>query len=371
MNDRSSTDIARVMLVILVIGLLIMGSLWVLRPFLPALIWATMIVVATWPILISIQRHLWNKRALAVVAMMLIMLVIIILPIFAAVATLIMHADTLTQWAKLLQGHGLPVPPSWVHSIPFVGERVASEWQGLVDAGPTGMLQRIEPYAATIGHWLIGQAGTLGMLMVHLVLTVIISGLLYARGEVAGVAITRFARRLAPTRGSESVMLAGSAVRAVALGIVVTALVQSALGGLGLWVAGVPFAGILTAIMLLLCIAQLGPALPLTGGIIWLYWQDHATWGTILLVWSIMVVMLDNVLRPMLIKRGANLPLLLILIGVLGGMLAFGIVGLFVGPAILAVTHTLMSAWVAETVPPVAGEQASTWVSRDGESSGE
>jgi predicted PurR-regulated permease PerM len=128
--------------------------------------------------------------------------------------------------------------------------------------------------------------------------------------------------------------------------VVVTAVVQSGLGGIGLAIAGVPFAGLLTAVMLLLCIAQVGPSPVLVPAVIWLYWNGEAAWGTFLLVWSVVVVTMDNVLRPILIQRGANLPLLLIFAGVIGGLLAFGLVGIFVGPVVLAVAYTLLKAWI-------------------------
>ena len=142
------------------------------------------------------------------------------------------------------------------------------------------------------------------------------------------------------------VTLAGQSVRAVALGVVVTALVQTTLGGIGLAVAGIPFATMLTGMIFLLCIAQLGPILVMIPATIWLYSTGSTGWGTVLLVWSIAVGVIDNFLKPILIKRGADLPILLIFAGVLGGLLAFGVIGLFVGPVVLAVTYTLLGSWV-------------------------
>jgi predicted PurR-regulated permease PerM len=156
---------------------------------------------------------------------------------------------------------------------------------------------------------------------------------------------------LAGARGEHSVSLAGQALRGVALGVVVTALVQSVLGGIGLVVAGVPFAAVLTAAMFMLAIAQIGPILVLVPSVTWLYYQGSPGWGTFLLLWSLVVGTMDNFLRPVLIKRGADLPLLLIFAGVVGGLVAFGLIGIFVGPVVLAVAHTLLSAWVAEENP--------------------
>ena len=147
------------------------------------------------------------------------------------------------------------------------------------------------------------------------------------------------------------VVLAGGAIRGVAMGVVVTALLQTVLSGVGLAIAGVPFAGVLTAIIFALCIAQLGPILVLLGATAWTYYAVGPGWGTFLLVWSLVVGLMDNFVRPVLIRRGADLPLLLIFAGVIGGLVAFGIVGIFVGPVVLAVTYTLLDDWVASQAP--------------------
>jgi predicted PurR-regulated permease PerM len=144
------------------------------------------------------------------------------------------------------------------------------------------------------------------------------------------------------------VVLAAQAIRGVALGVGVTAIVQTVLGGLGLAAAGVPFASLLSAVMLILCIAQIGPMPILLPAVGWMFWTGDTGWATVLLVWSVIVGSLDSFLRPMLIKRGADLPLLLIFAGVIGGMLSFGLVGIFVGPVVLAVTYTLTLAWIED-----------------------
>jgi len=138
----------------------------------------------------------------------------------------------------------------------------------------------------------------------------------------------------------------------VALGVVVTAVVQSVLGGIGIALAGVPFAAVLTAIMFMLCIAQLGPLPVLVPVVIWLYWSGETGWGTFVLVWTIVVGSLDSILRPLLIRKGAHLPLVLLLAGVIGGLIAFGLVGIFLGPVVLAVGYTLLQSWMAEEIIP-------------------
>jgi predicted PurR-regulated permease PerM len=128
--------------------------------------------------------------------------------------------------------------------------------------------------------------------------------------------------------------------------VVVTALAQAVFGGLGLLIAGVPFLGVLTGVMLLLAIAQIGVIPVLGTAAAWLYWSDQTAWGTFMLVWTIVAGTMDNFLRPILIKRGANLPLLLVFAGVVGGLLSFGLIGIFVGPVILAVADALLTSWI-------------------------
>jgi predicted PurR-regulated permease PerM len=179
-------------------------------------------------------------------------------------------------------------------------------------------------------------------------LTVVISAILYMNGEAAARWVRRFGRRLAGERGDHVVRLAGQAIRGVALGVVVTALVQSVLGGIGLAITGVPFAAVLTAVMFMLALAQIGPLPVLVGGLVWLWWQGHTAWFVVLLIVTIAAGSLDNILRPILIRKGADLPLLLIFAGVIGGLFAFGLLGLFVGPVLLAVAYTLLDSWVSE-----------------------
>ncbi|MNV44214.1 putative inner membrane protein [compost metagenome] len=359
MNPRTTVDLARILLLVVILSALMVGSLYVLRPFLPGLIWATTIVVATWPVMRAVQRRCGGRRWAATSIMLLILLFVIVLPLYQVISTLALHSGAIMAAVKSLPDYTLLAPPRWISSIPVAGPRVAEEWQRLSDAGAGGLLARLEPYLTMAARWLLSHAAIVGVFVMHMLITIIISGILYSQGDAAADFVKRFSNRLAGERGVAAVRLAGAAVRAVALGIVVTAVVQSALGGLGLWIAGVPAAGILTALMVMLCLAQLGPFLPMLGGVIWLFQNDMKVAAIVLLVWALVVATLDNLLRPILIKRGVNLSLLLILSGVLGGLVAFGIVGLFIGPVILAVTSTLLKAWIAEVPPPATTAEIS------------
>jgi len=350
-EDRSSPlargDLTRTVLAVLLIATLITASLWVMRPFLLALVWATMIVVATWPLMLKVQTAL-RRRWLAVTVLTGAMLIVFIAPLVLAIQSVVENADTITQTVRSVATREIPPPPEWVAKIPLVGAQISGYWNDVAEGGKEGLAARLAPYAGDAAKWLAGQFGDIGLLVLHFLLTVAIAAILYAHGETAGAGVIRFGRRLAGERGERVVRLAGQAIRGVALGVVGTALIQTGLAGLGLAVAGIPYAALLTAVVLFLCIAQVGPLLVLGPAVIWLFWIDATGRGTMLLIWSIVVGLLDNVLRPILIRRGADLPMLLIFAGVLGGLFAFGIVGLFVGPVMLAVTYTLLREWVTE-----------------------
>jgi len=341
-----SNDFTRVTLAILFIFLLIAATLWVMRPFLPALIWATMVVVATWPILLKVQGRLWKKRGLAVAVMTLLLTLMLMGPLALAIGALVGQVERLQDLQSSLATFALPAPPAWVAKLPLVGAKLTQKWQETAAMAPEELAAKLTPYVRDVLQWLVAKAGAFGGTVVQFLLIIVISAILYSSGETAVAGVKAFMRRLAGGQGERLVVLAGQSIRAVALGVIVTAVVQSVLAGLGLLVSGVPNVGILTAIMFLFGIAQLGPLPVMVPAVIWLFWKGSVGWGSFLLVWTIFVGVMDNVLRPVLIKRGASLPLMLILTGVIGGLLAFGVIGLFIGPVVLAVAYTLVGAWV-------------------------
>jgi predicted PurR-regulated permease PerM len=347
-------DLVRTILEVLVIAALVITSLWILSPFLASIVWATMIVVATWPLFLGLEARLRGRRGLAVTAMTLAILLVLFVPLSLAIGALVQNADAAVAFGKRIAHDGLPPPPQSIEALPLVGEYLARAWRAVLDLGLADLWRRVAPHLGEVAKWLAARAGGLGLVAIHLLLTAVIAAILYANGEAAAQAARRFAVRLAGKAGEGSILLAGQAIRAVAIGIVVTALVQSLAGGLGLLAAGVPHVAILAALMFMFCIAQLGPGLVLFPAVAWMYWRGDAGWATFLLVWSVGVVLMDNFLRPILIKRGADLPLLLIFAGVIGGLLAMGLLGLFVGPVVLAVTYRLTEAWVNEALPQAA-----------------
>jgi len=341
-------DLTRTVLAVLFIGGLLGFSLWILSPFLAALIWAVMIVVASWPLMRAAQSVLWGRRWPAVTVMTLALLLLLIVPLSAAIAAIVANADTIGGWAKAVRQFEMPPVPAWLEGLPVIGSYGAQLWQELASDGAEALTAKIVPYAGVLSKWFVAQIGNLGVLFVELILTVVFAAILYAHGEPAAAWMRRFARRLGGESGDSAVLLSAQAIRGVALGVVVTALVQALLGGVGLVIAGVPFAAILTAVMFLLSVAQIGAIPVLLPAVIWLYWRDDVVWGSFLLVVMVVVSLLDNILRPILIRQGAQLPLLLVFVGVIGGLIAFGLIGIFVGPMVLAVAYTLLGAWIED-----------------------
>jgi predicted PurR-regulated permease PerM len=342
------SELARIVLSVLFIGGLIAGSLWVLRPFLGALIWATMIVIATWPIMLKLQSLLGGRRSAAVAVMTITLLAALVVPLALVAGAALERAGDVPALATKVAGSHVPPPPPWLGDIPFVGERAIGAWERVSSQRIDELLAKAAPYVRDVVGWFGRQAGSIGLVLVQFVLTVVLCAVLYSGGESWAAWVRRFSRRLAGDRGDRVTVLAGQAVRGVALGVVVTAVLQSVLGGIGLAIAGVPFASVLTAVMFVLCIAQIGPILVLLAATVWVYAYSGSGWGTFLLVWSLVVGLMDNFVRPVLIKKGADLPFLLIFSGVVGGLVAFGIVGIFVGPVVLAVAYTLLDDWVSE-----------------------
>lgn len=344
-------DITHTMLSVLFISLLVGLSFWILRPFLVSIIWGIVIVIATWPVLDALQKWPGMGRGLAVTLMTVALLLVFLVPLMFAIVTIARNSQNISTSLKSFETFSIPKPPEWLNDFPIAGKKITERWTAFSKLGPEQRSAAVAPYAQRAMRRFVAAAGSTGVTLINFLLTVVFSTVLFAKGEIFREGLLRFSRRLAGRRGEEVVVLAAKAVRGVVLGVLLTAITQAIVGSIGLLITGVPAAALLTAVMFILCLAQLGPLLVLIPAIVWLYASGQAGMGTVLIVFSVVAGTIDNVLRPFLIRRGANLPLLLIIVGVIGGIIAFGVIGLFVGPVILAVTYTLAKAWVSEEVP--------------------
>ncbi|HSD39860.1 MAG TPA: AI-2E family transporter YdiK [Rhodocyclaceae bacterium] len=351
-------ELIRTVCALLLVALLLFGCFWVLRPFIEGILWGALIVIAAWPLMLYVQRVVGGRRWLATAIVIVILSVVIFLPLVLSILTLVDNADALINWVTSIRDSSLETPPDWLASLPYIGPRAASEWPRLLGSGPGSLKVSIAEHGREITAWIFARAGTLGSVLLHFAISMVVATLLFINGEKAAAYVRRLARRLGGARIDVLVMQAGDTICAVAMGIVVTAMVQSIIGGVGLAIAGVPFAAVLTSLMLMLCLAQLGPGLILIPAVIWLFAQGNTWQGVVLLVFTVVGLTLDNVLRPLLIQRGADMPFVMVFAGCIGGLIGFGLFGLFIGPVILLVTSVLVSAWIDG--PPDASVQNSS-----------
>jgi predicted PurR-regulated permease PerM len=234
-------DLAGTTLTVLFIGGLILASFLVMRPFLPAILWAITLVIATWPLMLRVQRYVGNHRGVAVLIMTVALLLVLVVPLWLAISTIVENLDKIADMVRTVLSLRVPQqPPGWVHELPLIGTPVTQVWQRFTSAGVQQLGPKLTPYAGDLTRWFASAVGSLGATLVHFALTVGVAAAMYANGERGAAMVVCFGRRLGNDRGAMVVQLAGQAIRSVALGVVVTALAQSILGGIGLAIAAFP-----------------------------------------------------------------------------------------------------------------------------------
>ena len=350
-------DLTRTVIAVLLIALLIAAPFWILKPFLGATIWATFLAVATWPLMVRLQKGLWGKRSLSITVMTLGLLAVLFVPLAATVLAVLQNMDRIRTFLSSAPHYHIPAAPAWLAKLPLVGGKAAATWSSAAAAGVPALAAKVEPHLRGLPAWLGQQFGSFGSFLVEFALTVAIQAVMFARGEQAVAGVRAFLCRVAGKYGDQTVDLVGATIRTVALGVVVTALAQALFAGLGLAIAHVPAAAALTAVMFALCASQIGPIPILIPVVIWAFHSKGVGWGIFLIAWSVATELVNNVLRPVLLKQGVHLPVLVTLAGVIGGLASFGTLGLFVGPVLLAVTYTLLKAWVYDDQTDPAQQQ--------------
>jgi predicted PurR-regulated permease PerM len=346
MSEQRSQLISNA-IVLACVAALLLGVLAVLRPFLSAIIWASIIVVATWPIMLRVQRLFGGRRGLAVAAMSSGLFVAVVAPVAYLLGTLVTRLPELRDLGERVLAGPWPPAPAWLERLPY-GAQLSAQWQLAASRTSDYWAALVKPYLGNLALWLSAHVGTLGGVTVDFLLTLVLVVVFYMYGEALAKWTQRLARRVGGARGVESAILAGQAMRAIAAGVVVTALVESILSGFGLWLVGIAAAGVLTSVIFILCVMQIGPLPVLVPGALWLLFQHQIGWGIALAVWAVMMSVGEGIMRPWLIKRGAKLPFMLVLVGVIGGLLAFGVAGIFLGPMLLAVAQRLLERWMAD-----------------------
>jgi predicted PurR-regulated permease PerM len=333
------------------IGLFVYLALTLLRPFAPILVWAVILTVALHPVYRWLAARLGGRGGLAATLVTLTLFALVLGPVTVLAVSIVDSLEFLARWlaAEALE---LPPPPPQVATIPVIGQTLSDAW-ALASSNIEDFLNRYGTRVLSAaqgmlgaGQMMLGAIAGLALSIFGFLAAVVVSGFLYGAGPSLVAATRRFAHRVVGPRGSGFIDLAGATIRNVARGVIGVAFIQSLLVGIGLIVAGVPGAGLLTFAALLLSIVQIGAA-PITVPVLIYVWFQYDTLPALLLtLYLIPVGFLDNVLRPILMSQGLPVPMLVILAGVIGGTLGFGLVGLFLGPIALAVFYDLVRFWI-------------------------
>ena len=340
-NNIKAIDLA---IRLFVIGLLAAWCFVILRPFLAIVLWAAVLAIAVFPIFLWLKARLGGRAKLAVIIITLLGVGITIGPVSFIATVLVSNvqsfAESVTAGTLVV-----PPPPENIATLPLIGESLNNIWQeATVNLGDA--LSKFEPQLKELTTSLLLLSANTGLTILKFLLSIIIAAGLMLNAEGIALGLTRFLTRLTPTQGQAFLKLAASTVRNVTRGVIGIALLQSLLIGIGLVVGGIPGAGLLTLLCLFLIIIQIGPGLIVLGSLIYAWSAMGTTSALLFTVWMIPATLVDNVLKPMLMASGLPVPMLVIFIGVLGGTLAHGIIGLFVGPVILSLGYELVRAWI-------------------------
>ena len=332
------------------IGLLLAMIYWcfqIMSPFLYPIIWGSIIAVASYGSYQRLSSAIGDRPTWAAVLVTLILLAVMIVPIALLTDSMATGIETIADEAK--QGTlKIPPPPESVAGWPLIGESLHAIWLK-ASVNIEAVLKQFAPQLKSMGSWLLSAAAGAGFGLIQFALSILVAGLLLAKSGTSRRYTSAFATRLAGTKGVEFVEIAGKTVNGVTRGILGVAIIQGILAGLGFLVAGIPGAGLWAFVAMVLAVIQIG-ILPVTlPAIIYMFATAEPLTATLFLIWNIVISTADNVLKPLLMGKGAAVPIPIIFIGALGGFMASGILGLFTGAIILSIGYTLYLAWIKET----------------------
>ncbi|ROM46054.1 AI-2E family transporter [Pseudomonas poae] len=338
-NDR--------LLVQILLLVLFGASFWVMAPFWSALFWGAVLAFASWPLMRLLTRWLGGRESLAAGILTLGWMLLVAVPLVWLGFNLADHVRDAVGLIKDIQVDGLPAAPTWLSSIPFVGERLVTTWDSIDQQGAALMVS-IKPYLGQVGNWLLARSAQIGGGILELTLSLVFVFFFYRDGPRLAVFVHRLLERLIGERAGYYIELVAGTVQRVVNGVIGTAAAQALLALIGFLIAGVPGALVLGIVTFLLSLIPMGPPLVWIPATAWLAWKGDYTYAVFLGVWGTFIISgVDNVLKPYLISRGGNLPLVIVLLGVFGGLIAFGFIGLFIGPTLLAVAYSLLTDWSA------------------------
>lgn len=335
------------------IGLLIIITVCcfkIVEPFIIPIIWGGIIAIATHPLYSRLRTALGERHKLSAIIFILLFLIVLIIPT-------VMLTDTMIDGIKMIGDKindgslSIPPPPDGLSHMVIIGKPLAKFWY-LASQNIQSALQQLTPVLKDVGSWILSAVAGAGMSVLHFIVAIIISGILLANSAASKLTMHAIANRLSEKKGDDFIAMSKATVRSVANGILGVAAIQSILAGLGFMVAGIPAAGLLALLCLIFSISQIGIAPIVIPVIIYLFYTASTFTAVTFLIWCVPIILIDNILKPILLGHGVKTPTAVIFIGAIGGLLSSGVIGLFIGAVILALSYELFFLWLnSETSP--------------------
>ncbi|MCE9615809.1 MAG: AI-2E family transporter [Lentisphaerae bacterium] len=339
---------------IAVVVLVILGCLLVLRPFVSAILWAGVLCYGTWPIFLRLNRFFRRRRTLTAAVMTLLISIVLVAPFVLVGVTLASNVSRMEDWFRYLQNNLPHEAPAWVGGLPVLGPAIENSWTQIVlDTERTSGL--IKDAVLEAGKWGLRHGLDFGKGIAQMVVSMLVAFAFFREGERLIARILVGGHRIAGESVQRHLTLVGRTIRSVVYGVLGTGLAQGIMAGLGFWIASVPSPFLLGLITFMVSFIPAGPPFIWVPAAIWLFAGGHTGWAIFMAIWGLIAISgIDNVVKPYLIMYGSNLPFVTILLGVIGGVIAFGFIGLFLGPVLLAVGHALIREFTAsrQASPP-------------------
>jgi predicted PurR-regulated permease PerM len=336
--------------------LLVVGCFLVLQPFITGILFAAVICSSTWPLFVRLRRAVGGRATVAASLMSLALVVLVVAPLALLATSLAGSVGDLADWIKARVVAGPVELPGWVRSLPVIGVSIDEQWQRLV-GNREEMIALARRLLEPARRFLVGAGGLLGQGLLQMTLTAFVAFFFYRDGDAFVARIRAGLAHLAGALGGDILQTVRHTSDGVVYGLLGTAIAQGVVAGIGFVIAGVPAAALLGAATFVLSLIPMGPPLIWGGAALWLFEHGQTGWALFMVVYGALVISsIDNFIKPLLISRGASLPIALVLLGVLGGVIVFGFVGLFLGPVFLAVGYALLLRWTAPAAPSAYGD---------------
>ena len=328
-------------------ALVVIGCIMVLRPFVSALLWASILCFSTWPLFLKLTRVLQGRKSAAAGLMVLLSTLILVAPFAVVGVNLADNLGIAVDWFHSFKQDGLPHPPGWLLQLPVVGEMADKYWTDLTQNTEKTMDLFKELFLKSQG-WLLRNSLNFLEGILQLSLSVLIAFFFYRDGEAVVEKMVVGVKKIAGDDTQHLLSVVGGTIKSVVYGILGTALCQGIVAAIGFKIAGIPSALLLGFATFFLSLIPGGPPFIWVPVTLWLFFNGHPALGVFMLVWGFFVISgVDNLIRPYIISRGTKLSFILIFLGVLGGIIAFGFIGLFIGPTLLAIGQTLVQQFIA------------------------